>query len=294
MAPRISDRLTKDSKTIRSFVLWNRRRVDERRRKRAEREKSRYPHRLGVLAIMKNEGRNLQEWLEHYRWQGADKLFLIDNGSTDDSAQIVQPWIESGQVELISLPGKWRQREHYWTAIKEFRIREQCQWLLVADLDEFWFSKKGGTLASQLEHYPKTDVVYCNWRNFGSGGHVAHPASLRRDITACQPDLGAHIFTKWLCRTSVLRKISNLQIHKIHGVCSSRTVSDNDRLQLNHYPIQSVEFFQDVKMTRGDAVNPVNDELRDMAYFEKADAACVAEDRILADLLSAQGATETA
>ena len=44
-----------------------------------------------------------------------------------------------------------------------------------------------------------------------------------------------------------------------------------DILAMNHYQIQSEEFFRDCKMTRGDALDQKSENIRDMSYFDKHD-----------------------
>ena len=39
--------------------------------------------RVGLMAIFKNESMGIREWIEHYVWQGVDKILLINNNSTD-------------------------------------------------------------------------------------------------------------------------------------------------------------------------------------------------------------------
>jgi len=51
---------------------------------------------LSVLAIFKNETMNLKVWIDHYLWQGVEKIYLIDNGSTDNPMPILQPYIDKG------------------------------------------------------------------------------------------------------------------------------------------------------------------------------------------------------
>lgn len=286
MAARFGEKLALKYKFVDRLIQWNLRRVHRHKMRKQGRRLSAYDHKLAVLGIMKNEARNIDEWIEHYLWQGAGRIVLIDNGSTDDSFAIAQRWTELAPVEVVSLTEKWKQCEHYWTAIRQFRLRETCEWLLVADLDEFWFRKDGGKLSDILDSYEKTDVVYANWTNFGSNGLVEHPESLRQSLTLRAPDLSTHFITKWLCRSAALKKQKNIEIHKIAGVCSSRTISDNLRLQINHYPIQSVEYFQDVKMVRGDVNTPRNEMVRDMAYFEKLDAPCIVEELLLSDMVA--------
>ena len=51
----------------------------------------------------------------------------------------------------------------------------------------------------------------------------------------------------------------------------SEEILENSALQLNHYAIQSMEWFQQVKMTRGDSSSPKNENVRTLAYFKEHD-----------------------
>lgn len=268
-----------------SIRLWNRKRLETRRELR--RGQRRQPHKLGLLAIMKNEAANLPEWLEHYRWQGVDRFYLIDNGSTDGSAELLRPWVEAGIVRLAVLPERHAQERHYRTTLERFRARDEVQWLMVADLDEFWFSTAPGvSIAAALDQFDKYDLIYCNWSVFGSGGHVAHPPSLRRCLVKRHPRLAWHDLTKWICRTDALRSLKKMRMHRVGGICSARTVSDNQTFQLNHYVTQSEWYFKNVKMARGDAYDPLLEGVRTLTYFKEYDAPATHEDRTLAELLA--------
>lgn len=235
---------------------------------------------------MKNESLNLDEWVEHYLWMGADPICLIDNGSTDDTVAKARVWQARGKVRLVEYPKPHRQRLHYWAAFRKFRLGRDCDWLLVADLDEFWFCPNGDTLQVALADYDGVDVIYAKWSVFGSSGLLAHPSSLREGFTLRRPGLARH--AKYICRTRALTAPSDLHVHKVKGPDTLRTVTDTQRFQLNHYPIQSEAFFRSVKMTRGDASTAANDGMRDMDYFHAQDAGCDATDRKLADLVAAR------
>jgi hypothetical protein len=241
--------------------------------------------RLGVLGIMKNEALNIDEWVEHYLWMGASLICLIDNGSTDDTVAKARAWEARGKVRLIELPKPHRQRIHYWTAFRTFGIAQRCDWLVIADLDEFWFCPNGDTLPVALAEFSEVDVIYSNWVVFGSSGLIAHPPSVRAGFTLRRPGLARH--GKYICRTQALSGPNDLHLHQVKSPVPLRTVTETQRFQLNHYPIQSLDFFRSVKMTRGDAGNAAKDAMRDMAYFHKQDAGCNETDRKLADLVAA-------
>ncbi len=264
--------------------VWNRGRLE---RVRAAREKlNAHLPTLGVLGIMKNEAFNIDEWVQHYVSMGAAKIFLIDNGSTDDTVRKAQNWVGKGVVELVEYPERHRQRQHYWTAFKRLKIAKKCQWLLIADLDEFWFCPSAKTIAEQLKGFRDFDVIYGNWLMFGSDGHEKHPASVRQGFTLREPLLHSHLYRKYICRTAIIKNRRSLRIHAVTGARSERTVSDNEQFHLNHYPIQSLEYFQKIKMTRGDVIKISNDLVRDMKYFQRYDADCSQQDLLLADLVA--------
>jgi hypothetical protein len=45
-----------------------------------------HPPFLVVLALFKEEGHIMAEWMEHYRWQGVNHFIMIDNGSSKEDA----------------------------------------------------------------------------------------------------------------------------------------------------------------------------------------------------------------
>lgn len=238
--------------------------------------------RLGVLAILKNESLNLREWIDHYRWQGVEKFFLIDNGSTDGSMALVEKEIAAGVVEWFVRPKKHAQVRHYREIFRRASIRRKVEWLVMADLDEFWFAPRS-TLREEVERLEQIDLVYCNWRVFGSSGYREHPESLRRCLTLRHPDLAGHGVTKWICRTDAIWFARQLKLHKVKGIRSDRVVSDNERFHLNHYVTQSLHYFTTVKMVRGDADNRRNETTRTQAYFKAYDEPATVEDRLLAE-----------
>jgi|TARA_B110000908_G_C10208481_1_gene428958 glycosyltransferase involved in cell wall biosynthesis len=286
MLKKIINLASHTSSYVLQFREWNRQRNKKsRQKKRLSVEKS-YKARLAVLAIMKNEEFGLREWINHYLDQEVGKIFLIDNGSTDRSKEIAESFVDTGRVEYVFLPKKWSQREHYWEVILRLKIREEFEWLLTADIDEFWFCRDGSKIPAKLSDFTGIDVVYTNWSVFGSSELELQPESVRGSFVMRKPDLGPHIFTKWICRTSALKEFSQLEIHKIKGICSSRTVSENEYFQLNHYQIQSREFYGNVKMRRGDAVNSIFDNARNWDYFEKLDQDCTVEDNNLSQIVA--------
>lgn len=265
--------------------FWNHRRKIRRNELAKARRQKTKKGRLCVLGIAKNEALNLAEWAEHYAEQGVDKVFLIDNGSTDKSMEVLSRFLRSGFVEVVSLPEKHKQVAHYWSAFQQFQISQLFEWVLVADIDEFWFCKDGCKLADALEKFDDVDVVYANWTVFGTSGHIEHPSSLRKNLIKRKPGLGPHKWRKYLVRSSVPQKQGDIGVHYIRGADSRRTISDNETFQINHYQFQSLHFWQNVKLTRGDADKFHQDNGRELKHLIDFDKQCTQSDTQLADRL---------
>lgn len=234
------------------------------------------------MVIVKNESLNIREWADHYFWQGAAHLVIIDNGCTDSTIGLLKAHPRSGDMTFFNLPRPYRQAEHYRYAFKHGKIKQNFRWLIVADGDEFWFSPSGRSLPEVLKSLEASELIYCNWTNFGSSGSETHPASLRKELTRCAPLLAPHELTKWAVRTDAIRRPSQIRVHKVAGCSSTSTVSENEQLQINHYVTQSQFFWSEVKMKRGDVFNPANDAARNMKMFDDLEAGFTATDDRLA------------
>ena len=134
-------------------------------------------------------------------------------------------------------------------------------------MDEFFFGLNKplyNTIKTLEKEY---DYIVCNWKMFGSDGLINHPPDIRTAITHCKKQLARD--TKYIFKTENIDS-SCINIHEIN----SPNLSGYDKnilVQLNHYPIQSLEFFKKVKMTRGDS-NYINlNNSRNMNYFKRHD-----------------------
>src|SRR6056297_1330105 len=70
---------------------------------------------------------------------------------------------------------------------------------------------------------------------FVMAGAAEEPASIRKDFLYRQEGLGSLAHAKWLCRTADLKRGGMIDIHRVRGICSSKTVMLDDIFQLNHY-----------------------------------------------------------
>ncbi len=47
---------------------------------------------------MKNEGAYIKERIEYHKIVGVERFYLYDNGSTDETKKVLEPYIKDGSV----------------------------------------------------------------------------------------------------------------------------------------------------------------------------------------------------
>lgn len=244
---------------------------------------------LCIISIFKNEAHILNEWINHYIKEGVDMFFLIDNGSTDNYLYILNPYIKQGKV-ILNINNTKHQQVNLYNKYY-LNISKKYDWVMVIDLDEFVYSRNNfKTIKNYLKSlHSNINQVFIPWKMFGSSGHIIQPNSVINSFTlrfnyAAEKQINC----KCITRGKVLNFINihysdiNVSSGKItsdgllkQGILENANISEqillNSNLHLNHYAIQSLEFFKSVKMTRGDNCNKSMDTIRNLNYFNAYD-----------------------
>lgn len=245
------------------------------------------PLKLGIMAIFKNESMILKEWIEHYKWQGADLIMLLNNDSTDDWKSITDQF--EGLVMTKDVPGKHVQMHAYNEIGLPILKEKGVDVLLVADIDEYYFGRDGRLIKDYVKDVfsapsePKVSGFTCGWSMFGSNGHEKQPSSVREGFTKrwhdkAEPENGISGKSTYLISDLSHGKISSQHIPEVTG----KLLSCPEGLQINHYPIMSKEYYNKVKKVRGDVFTANHNSARDDDYFTRYDKNVV-EDTLLAE-----------
>lgn len=252
---------------------------------------------LSVIGIFKNESWIIQEWLEHYLAEGVEHFYLIDNGSIDKVNQVLDRYIKEGLVTLRRDDRPHMQTEHYNNFLPQVKL--ESEWVMIVDFDEFIYSRPPfSTISAYLKSVPPTTgQVYVPWKLFGSAGLVQQPPNCLDHFVHRTKYSGVktngmsdneHMLTKTVMRT---KNVTHLGIHCSDVAGASETTSDGkpitgqkcyqavsedilrqSKLHCNHYPIQSFEWFRQVKMTRGSANSIRSDNVRTPDYYNSFDS----------------------
>lgn len=235
------------------------------RLKREIRKNSSSPtHYLSVCVIAKNEGPYFKEWLDWHISKGVDKFYVYDNESTDDTRQILEPYIKKGVVEYTYFPGYRRQLAAYDDCLARHRF--DTRWLAFIDMDEFIVPVKDNSIPEFLKRFESAPVVEINWLIYGSGGQRTHlPGTVMerfRHHSRPEHPLNNHVKSIVNPRR-VYGMIGCHEAARIDGKAvdpSGHTVSipwrnrpaQVDIIRINHYAVRSYEEFEE-KQLRGRA-----------------------------------------
>jgi hypothetical protein len=242
---------------------------------------------LSICAIFKNESVGMQEWLEHYIKEGVEHFYLIDNGSTDNYLPIIEKY--SHYITLHKDDRKFLQLQHYNNYFMPYK--NDSNWVLVVDLDEYVYARLDYKKISNYLQTLAPDIgqVQISWKMFGSNNHIQQPSSIIKSFTTRL--YYRHPMVKSIYKCEFLNCIDELHCSNISNgqiIISDGTIINKEKsskllhpeyfniriydfskevLHLNHYPIQSYEWFKNVKATRGDAYDPNAEYIRDDNYF---------------------------
>lgn len=261
-------------------------------------ERYRFQHQLSVVAIIQNEGPYLREWLDYHILAGVDYFYLYDHDSTDDTLDVLAPYIQAGWVHCKNWPVKPDvndQIQAYRDALKEHRF--ESKWLAFIDADEFILPLENKSIDKTIEDIlkgcPEAKGVCINWRMYGSSGHKTKPLGglLKNFCRRAVDGYGQNAFVKTIFNP---RQAYDLHAHNAIFYENSYSITDRgkrvlwsrnghnytlDRICINHYYLKS---WEEWKERRGRAmVN--NGEKRPDSSFLNTDKSAneVYDDTIL-------------
>ena len=143
---------------------------------------------LSVGSIFKNESHILKEWLNHHINHGVEHFYLINDDSSDNFIQILEPFIDNGIVELFNTTEPkydGRQQKLYNEFILPKIQKKETKWLSILDLDEFLYSPQTINIQDILKQYENFGMLDVNWIYFGSSKHDIQPNGVVENFKLC-------------------------------------------------------------------------------------------------------------
>lgn len=205
---------------------------------------------LSAMVRVKNEERFLPEWIAHYLGLGVEHFYVYDNNSDDNTRGIIQPFIRSGLVTLISWPLVPVSPSCYVDFFSQYG--RESRWVAFFDADEFLVEGASGLTRAVLEANANRPAIGVNWRYFGSSGHETVPNGLiTREFD--RADTGPNSHVKVIAQPSMIYKYRNshgfyYRLGRLAATPGGRrvfgsfvSIDRDSALVLNHYVYRSRE-----------------------------------------------------
>ena len=211
-----------------------------------------------VMAILKDEAPNMEEWLCHHMAIGVDHFFLYDNGSTDGLHEVLKPYADHGVVTTVYFPMRGLQRDANNHVVRFFG--DTTEWIAYVDIDEFLVPERDEPISAVMARYPDAEQVLVSRKEFCYSGHRTPPPGLvtesYREYSEHVPRMGtSEILAKPIVRPRAVARVGIHNALTVHGrtVNTAGTPTSEEatviadptyaNLQMNHYFTKSrVEF----------------------------------------------------
>lgn len=258
---------------------------------------------VALCLAVKNQHRELPEWLEYYKRMGVSQIYAMEDQQTEPPLDdVLQPHVKSGLVTHVKVPLpaaaqadllnttcreyfiNHKQLHAYAYCLRDFGARHQ--WMGFIDPDEYLALTDGTpSLPDLLKDYEAFGGVGFNWRMFGSSGHLTRQNNTLLSYTKCNlQDNLENTHMKVFANMAYVARMGGPHDaayapgyytvtpnrRRVDGPTS--TTPDFTRAALNHYILRSKEEFQE-KMKRGSAMS----KPKTWEYWNVAEAAVVAE-----------------
>lgn len=212
---------------------------------------------------VKNEQDVIVEWMAFHLAVGFEHLYIIDNGSSDNTRNLIQNFSANDRVTYMFQP-TGTPADFSTIFLKNFG--DTFRWMAFIDADEFLYPSDGGDIRSALTKYEDVSAVGVYWHIYGSNGledkadglvtdtfvqrapcnyylnrHVKSIVNPRKVIGP----LGSHVFK--VDGAFVDEQHRQLHDHEPFGYFENMEPS-HDVLRINHYHVMSRKQYERKKL----------------------------------------------
>jgi hypothetical protein len=224
--------------------------------------------------IFRDEAPYLKEWIEFHRLVGVQHFYLCSHNSTDHYKEVLEPYINSGLVELSEI-----ETEEEGDNVVFFTTNLQCgfytkclkdsrgisKWIAFLDSDEFLFPTEDFSLLNILKDYEECVGIGVNWQMFGTSWveKIQDHELLIEVLTRCMPsNCPLNSTIKSIIRPEAVIKFANphfaiyrpgvyqVNTDKVPFVGAHSPYVQVNKLRINHYWLRDEFYFHHYKIPR--------------------------------------------
>jgi hypothetical protein len=253
--------------------------------------------RLVMTLLVRDEADILESHLDYHLAQGVDWIIAMDNGSRDDTVDVLKAYEARGVLRLLpTRAGEYSQGPWVTEMARLAAIDHQADWVINNDADEYWWPSHGSladVLAAVPEAYTQVRVPRNDFRPVRGDvarGEIFWRRLLVRDACSVSPR-GLRLAPKVAHRADPEISITYGN-HSAEG--DDPTVAPPiGSLEILHYPIRDYEQFERkirniAEFSRDDPSRPPG-ALEDQLYLD--DLRRAGELRRYYDSLTVEGAS---
>jgi glycosyltransferase involved in cell wall biosynthesis len=229
-----------------------------------------------ICAIIKEEERDVLEWMLFHVAIGFDAIILYENGSEDRTYEVAKRAGYLFDLRLIKWPEKFSQLAVYDHAYKNYG--REFDWLCVIDSDEFVVPVRDRNIKRFLGTMDRHAAIAANWALYGSSGHIEIPSGLvvENFLSRAALDFGGNRHVKSFVRPEAIQSVHNPHVFRLDARFSYVDVLGypctwvkngkfeqcvgQDVCRINHYFTKSREHYA-IKLARGNANGGVRPDM---------------------------------
>ncbi len=238
---------------------------------------------LAVTTIQRNRGKWIVEWLAFHMLVGFDSFFVYAHKTTDGMTEQLLKLARRYDIRVHQLNDEPKPQllayQHAYNA-----YAGEVDWMAFIDGDEFLHPTAAPTMAEALAPFEDKPLsaLAAYWVCYGGNGHVEDPNGL------VMQDYPRHSRTDFLPNRhvkSIVRGRQQIAVHGCHVFQTQQGTVDTlmrpvthgwmrelepsyEALRINHYAVQSYDFFRHTKQNIGAADGNPNLIRPSSWYFE--------------------------
>ena len=238
---------------------------------------------LGITSIQRNRGKWIVEWLAFHMLVGVEHFYLYAHKCTDDMTATLLKLSRHYDIKVHAIDGDAQpQLVAYQHACATYA--DGLDWMAFIDGDEFLHPANQAHLGEALAGFDAcaASAIAVYWKCYGSNGHLRDPDGLvlerypRHSRNEFLPNrhvksivrggqgtqvAGAHLFTTRNGTVDERRR-------PVHHGWMRELEPSYEALRINHYAVQSHEFFKATKQNIGAADGTAKLVRPDAWFFE--------------------------
>jgi hypothetical protein len=209
---------------------------------------------LVMTLLVRDEEDIIAANIDYHRSQGVDFFIVMDNLSTDGTAEILKSYERMGILHYILQPDDDYSQGRWVTAMARMAsVRYGAKWVINNDADEFWWPVRDGYLRELLLNMPEAyNVVEARRHNFvpvTDASNVFYESMIYRQSDSVNP-LGQPLSPK-VCHRGLEDVVVDQGNHRVSGFEPLNVYPQG--IEILHFPFRTLRQYENKIIKGGEA-----------------------------------------